>query len=321
MSKVLIVGGGAIGQWLASLLHAQTSVTLLVRPRQKAALSDLLPYEVVDEPPSAFHDDIIFTVKAFQVSEAAAQVHTPSQRIWGFQNGIGSDSLLKSAYADRQFGAMTTTTPVAFDGPQVVAGKKGGLAWSCPDPVPAWLSHMGVACRRVKRVDTLKASKLLLNLTCNATCALLDALPQEVVDHRAMFTFEMACLREFLRVVKFSGIPLVDLPGYKVTQMAALSPLPDLVVRQILGPKIKKARGPKPPSLLLDLRAGRPQSEVDVLNGGVVAWGQEAGVATPANAWLHQHLSQVVADRRHWSRYRGRLDEVAEMALASLTRR
>ena len=319
MSDVLIVGGGAIGQWLASLIHPHAPVTLLVRPRQKAALSTLLPYKVVDEPPSCSFGDIIFTVKAFQVEEAAQQVRTPSERIWGFQNGIGSDEWLKAAFPERQFGSMTTTTPVAFEGQRIVAGQKGGLAWSCPDPIPAWLSQVNISSQRVARADSLKASKLLLNLTCNASCALVDALPQEVVDHRALFTFEMACLREFLRVVKAANIPLVDLPAYKVTQMASLAPLPDLLVRQILGPKIKKARGPKPPSLLLDLRAGRPHSEVDVLNGGVAAWGRQCGVATPGNSWLHTQLHQVVEDRRHWSRYRGRLDEVAEMALSALS--
>lgn len=336
--RILIVGAGAIGQWMAALLQDRTRarVQLLVRARQLSRLQAgivlvdrCLPVECLTEiPPEQSYDDIIFTVKAFQVGEAAQQVGsygTRAQRVWGFQNGLGSDEFLRAAFPEAWFGALTSTVPVAIeDEGRILPGNKGGLAWASPhDPhlAPEWLRHLGYPCYAAARVDSLKVSKLLLNLTCNASCALLDQLPGEIVAHTKMFTFELACLRELLRVSKALGIPLVDLPGYAVTKMAAVSPLPDLLVRQILGSKIKKARGRKPPSLLVDLRAGRPQSEVDVLNGAVVALGQQCGLATPGNAWLHQTLASVVSGQRPWSDFRGKIDGMAEQALESLKRK
>lgn len=319
MSGVLIVGAGAIGQWLGTLLPTP-DISMLVRPRQLSTLKTTA--RLFSELTAGQHfEDVIFTVKAFQVEEAAAQVRDSGVtvgRVWGFQNGMGSDELLSAAFPQHWFGAMTTTVPVYLTPDGIQPGKKGGLAWATKNDLsqaPAWVRSF----KRVERVDSLKCSKLLLNITCNASCALLDMLPRQVVRHQDMFSFELGCLREFLKVVKACQIPLVALPGYRVPQMAALSSMPDFMIRGILGGKIERARGNKPPSLLMDLRSGRPHSEVDVLNGAVVELGKRCGIPTPGNAWLHHSLKQVVLDPSQWSRYRGRIDEVAEQALQALS--
>lgn len=335
MSSVLIVGAGAIGQWLAALLRdrAGLDVSLLVRPRQLQSLVEgvfidgrQVPVHAFAEIPEGFRcDDLIFTVKAFQVEAAAEQCqYVETQRVWGFQNGYGSDAILQRYFPNRWFGAMTTTVPVAVEGNRVLPTNRGGNAWAAarqPEQAPDWVNRLGLPCVAVPRIDSLKCSKLLLNITCNASCALLDVMPGQVVGHRAMFDFELACLREFLSVMKALQIPVADLPSYKVTQMAALRPLPNFLLRPILGGKIEKARGQKPPSLLIDLRAGRPQSEVDVLNGAVVEMGKQAGLPTPGNAWLHQQLAEVVADPARWSATRGQIDAVARQAHAALVRK
>ncbi len=326
--SILIVGAGAIGQWLGALLHekAGESVTMLARPRQLETLAGLPMRSVAQLEPGTAFDDVIFTVKAFQVEEAAAQLAAADlqlKRIWGFQNGMGSDEKLAAQFPGFWFGAMTTTIPVYIENGRPQPGPRGGLAWATKHErflAPSWLDRMDLPCTGVARVDSLKCSKLLLNVTCNSSCALLDMLPSEVVAHRAMFGFELACLREFLAVVKSNRIPLVDLPNYKVTQMAALAYLPNFAIRSLLGSKITKARGQKPPSLLVDLRAGRPQSEVEVLNGAVVELGKRSGIPTPGNAWLLENLRAVVADNSLWSKYRGQIDRVAEEALKSLRR-
>lgn len=324
--SVLIVGAGAIGQWLGALLHegAGESVTMLARPRQLEALASLPMRSVAQLEAGTQFDDVIFTVKAFQVEEAAAQLAASGlrlKRIWGFQNGMGSDEKLAAHFPGLWFGAMTTTIPVYIENGRPQPGPRGGLAWATKHErflAPAWLDRMGLPCTAVARVDSLKCSKLLLNVTCNSSCALLDMLPSEVVAHGPMFSFELACLREFLAVVKSNRIPLVDLPNYKVTQMAALAYLPNFAIRSLLGSKITKARGQKPPSLLVDLRAGRPQSEVEVLNGAVVELGKRSGIPTPGNAWLLENLRAVVADNGLWSKYRGQIDSVAQQALRAL---
>ena len=335
--KVLIVGAGAIGQWLAALLsgRAGESVTLLARPRQLPSLQEgifcwghCFELPALSEVPSDSEwDDVLFTVKAFQVEEAAQQLAERGvrpRRVWGFQNGVGSDAKLSAIFPDRWYGSLTTTVPVAVEGSDIRPGSKGGMAWASPhDPgqQPRWLQNLGLPCWHISRVDSLKCSKLLLNLTCNASCALLDWLPRQIVAHPTWFRFELACLRELLKVMKASSIPPADLPEYGVTGLARLGRLPDWVVRPILGGKISKARGEKPPSLLLDMRAGRPQSEVEVLNGGVVELGKACGVDTPANAWLLDQLRQVVGQPERWAAVREQRDQLALQAQAVLARR
>jgi 2-dehydropantoate 2-reductase len=330
---ILIVGAGAIGQWLAALLRLRASeeVTLLVRPRQVELLRQGIflgetPAHctvVTELAAGAVFSDVIFAVKAYQVAAAASQVQAAgivAERVWSFQNGVGGEPAVAAAFPNSWFGAMTTTVPVYIDGNRVLPGPKGGLAWSSAGEAgraPAWLSQLGMACFAVGRVDSLKWSKLMLNLTCNASCALLDALPAQVVEHRRMFDFELECLREVLACLRKAGIPLVELPAYAVPQMAMLAPLPGFVVRRILGSKIKKARGDKPPSLLLDLRAGRSDSEVEVLNGAVVRLGAECGVPTPCNRWLYDALTSVVRGDVLWEQYQGQIDEVSRQALAA----
>lgn len=335
--KILIVGSGAIGQWMAALLagRAGESVTLLARPRQLPALREGIfcwghCFEVPalsEVPVDSEWDDLIFTVKAFQVEEAAAQLAERGvrpRRVWGFQNGVGSDARLAGYFPERWFGAMTTTVPVAVEGSDIRPGNKGGMAWASlhdPGQQPRWLQNLGLPCWHIARVDSLKCSKLLLNLTCNATCALLDLLPGQIVAHPLWFRFELACLRELLKVMKASKIPPVDLPEYAVTSLARLGNLPDWMVRPILGSKISKARGEKPPSLLLDMRAGRAQSEVEVLNGGVVELGRACSVPTPANAWILEQLRAVVGQPERWAEVRSRGQELARQAQAAAARK
>jgi 2-dehydropantoate 2-reductase len=58
-----------------------------------------------------------------------------------------------------------------------------------------------------------------------------------------------------------------------------------------------KGRGEKMPSFHIDLHSGRGKSEVDYLNGAVVSYGQQAGVAAPVNDWLCQTLLDQISGK------------------------
>ena len=68
------------------------------------------------------------------------------------------------------------------------------------------------------------------------------------------------------------------------------------LARTTLGGRIARARGDKPPSLLLDLRSAKHRTEVEFLNGAVARAAYEAGVPAPVNA----HTPQL------WAKYRER---------------
>ncbi len=72
-------------------------------------------------------------------------------------------------------------------------------------------------------------------------------------------------------------------------------------------------RGDKPPSLLVDMRSGRTQSEIDELNGAIVQAGKTIGMKTPVNAALvgivHDLLERK-ADRAEW---RHNIDQLVKL--------
>jgi hypothetical protein len=88
--------------------------------------------------------------------------------------------------------------------------------------------------------------------------------------------------------------------------LAGIATLPSAVARPILANRIAAARGSKPPSLLLDLRAAKGRTEVGVLNGAVAEAGRTLGVSTPVNAVLARVLSDIAGMPQLWAKYRER---------------
>jgi hypothetical protein len=123
--------------------------------------------------------------------------------------------------------------------------------------------------------------------------------------------------------MKKLGLTSIDLPRYPVRALYAVASLPPPLARLALARRIAGARGRKVPSLLLDARAGKGRSEVDVLSGAVAAAGLAAGIETPVNAVFARVLADIVQMPSLWAKYRERpaalLAEIAaeERRLAS----
>jgi len=103
-------------------------------------------------------------------------------------------------------------------------------------------------------------------------------------------------VRETLAVMRAADISPVDVPGYPVRWLArAMRWLPMPILRAVLKPKMVGGRGDKLPSLMLDLRRGRNQSEVDVLNSMVADTGLRFGVPTPVNTTVSASLNGIIS--------------------------
>ena len=111
-------------------------------------------------------------------------------------------------------------------------------------------------------------------------------------------------IREVRAVMHALGIEAIDLPRYPVRALFGVASLPSPVSRTLMAHTIAGARGTKPPSLLLDLRRARPQTEVDVLNGAVAAAGLERHVPTPVNAVYARVLNDIAHTPPLWAKYR-----------------
>ena len=302
--KVYVVGAGAVGRYLGGLL-ADHGGDVNYAPR---TLDEVVPVENVDLA--------IVAVKSFDTAGAIATLQralgtAAATTILTVQNGVGNEEQLAEAFGADNVVAGALTVPIQLDGERVTAAGSGGLGLA---PVGGgsinWLlAAFGAAGLQVQSYAdfrALKWSKLLINAMANATCAILDSLPTNLVKHPGAFRVEVHALREALRVIHAQHIPLVNLPRYPVRALAAVLRLPSAAARLLLASRVAGARGEKPPSLLIDLRAGRQRSEVGALNGAVVRAGKVLGVPTPVNAVLADTLEDIVRSHALWAKYRER---------------
>lgn len=240
---------------------------------------------------------------------------TPTPVILCLENGLGSEELVARHFPEAEIlaGAITLSVERPSPGRLRLLTDHGGITIGPfqPSTQPSTrastrpsiglttaasrltqaLTLAGFRLRFHRRADAVKWSKVLLNLWSNATSAVFDAPPAQVVADPALFQIDWQAFREALRVMRAAGIPAVNLPGYPVRLLALLGrTFPGGVFRRLLGRKVAGGRGGKMPSLWLDLQARRGRSEVGFLNGAVAAAGARLGLSTPVNRALAQAL-------------------------------
>jgi len=339
--RVLIFGAGAIGSLVGhGLARAGHDVTLVgrepfvagVRGRglgledggritwatNVGAVTDVL--DVADER----FDLVLLTVKAYDATEAAAQVEPLTQRgvpILVLQNGVGGEEAVAAILGGATILSAVITLSVEVLEPGLVrlATTRGGLGLA-PTASGQSVAELGEVFREAgfktsvyRDYRALKWAKLLLNIIANASPAILDLFPDEVFADSRLFALEQAAFREAVAVMRALGLRPVSLPGYPVPLFAwALCSLPAWLLRPILRRIIVPGRGGKMPSLFMDLSRGKGKSEVEYLNGAVVRYAQELGLDTPANRTLHAVLMGIVKGEIPWEEYRGQPERLLE---------
>jgi 2-dehydropantoate 2-reductase len=233
------------------------------------------------------------------------------------QNGVGNEERLVAAFGPDAVVSCALTVPVerSRDG-SPIAARDGGLSLAPVGSEPHnWLiaafGQSGLSVSVAKDYRALKWSKLSLNIVANASCAILNVLPERLVRMESIFALEIRAVRETRAVMSALGLSPLDLPRYPVRVLQGVVSLPTPVARVVLANRVAGARGRKPPSLLLDLRAAKGQTEVDVLNGAVAAYGRRLGVKTPVNTIFARVLEDIANMPQLWAKYRERPDVLA----------
>ena len=317
--KVYIVGAGAVGTYLGDLLQS-INVEVTYAPRDPAQV----------QPVDA--DVALVTVKAYDTDGAIETLRRaipyPEKCVFvSPQNGVGNEEKLAKAFGEDAVVAAALTTPVdrARDNGHGRAAKEGGLAFA---PVGKnaynWLTaafaSTGIKVQVVDDWRSLKWSKLALNVVANASCAILNVLPNRLVHFEEIFTLEIRAIREVRAVMQAMDITPIDLPRYPVRALQGIATLPSPIARRLLAGRVAGARGTKPPSLLTDLRAGKAQTEVDFLNGAVACAGRDHNVPVPVNAVYARVLDDIAHMPQLWAKYRERPDTLAEEVEAEVKR-
>ena len=314
--RVLVVGSGAVGRYLGELLRTSGN-DVTYAPRDMAAVE---PIDV---------DLAIVAVKAYDTPGAIDTLRRalsdPSKTtIVTPQNGVGNEELLAAAFGADAIVACALTVPVEAHADGTSAAANGGGIAFAPVGVNAhnWVlatfGATGLPVIAASDYRSLKWSKLALNIVANASCAILNVLPERLVDSGDAFELELRAIREVRAVMRAQKIAAIDLPRYPVRALLGVATLPAPIARAILANRIAGARGSKPPSLLLDLRAMKNRTEVDVLNGAVARAARETDVHAPVNTVFARVVSDIAQLPQLWAKYRERpetlMSEVAAEA-------
>ena len=251
-------------------------------------------------------DVVLFALKSYDTAEALKTLQpfaTELPPLLCLQNGVENELALGKILGADKVIAGTVTTAVAKDGPgRIRLERKRGLGLAAGHPLSnrlaGALDGAGLNARVYKDAASMKWSKLLTNLLTNASCAILDMSPAEVMANPGLFALEMRQLSEALSVMKAQGFEVVDLPGTPVRALALAARLPAALARPLMARAVGRGRGGKMPSLHIDLYGGKSRSEVDWLNGAVVRAGARLGVPTPTNSFFNETLQALLSDPR-----------------------
>ncbi len=316
--RILVIGAGAIGVYLGgSLLVAGHTVTFLARLATAETLrangirigpTSLHP-AVAASPAEAFAqlpEVIIFALKAYDTANALAELRAVTAApppLLCVQNGVDNEAEMASVFGVERVISGTVTTAVSRSGPgQIVVERERGVGLALGHPLSGKiveaLRGANLRVRVYHQAGPMKWSKLLTNLTGNATSAILNMSVAELFANPHTFQLEIAMLREGLAVMRALKYQVVDLPKTPVRALAfAAENLPWPIAQRVLQRAVSAGRGGKMPSFHTDLHGGRGQTEVRWLNGAVAAYGAQLGVPTPVNRLLTETLDRLSAGR------------------------
>jgi 2-dehydropantoate 2-reductase len=323
-----IFGAGAIGCWMGGrLASGGADVVLVGRPRVMAEVADGVRVSDVEGAPrvgrvrtataaAALADAtiVIVTVKSKDTTQAAREL-APIVRcpVVSLQNGVRNAAMLAAELPGRRVLAAMVPFNVVRRGPgeyhRATGGKSGALAIEdVPEAAElvAACAAAELAIHTTRDIASVQWAKLLFNLN-NALNALSGLPLAEQLSQRAYRRCFAACQREALAAMRAAGIHPAKLSAIPPSWMPRLLSLPDAIFTRLARSVI--AVDPAARSSMSDDFAAGRETEIDYLQGEVVALAARAGTAAPVNARV---IELVRGPRRAWS-----ADEMAAALLSS----
>ncbi len=259
--KYLMIGAGAIGTYLGgSLLSAGKEVAFLEKPEYADSLvkngvtihiGDQVihhaPVMVFSDVKDAFRDEVdvvIFVIKSFDTEEAAAELApfgSRIKRVLCLQNGVENEIILEKTFGkEKVIGGSVTSAIARIAAGDVRLEKLRGIGIENRDGLTEDIvrdfNDAGLnAIAYPHRMD-LKWSKMLSNLLLNASCAILDMTPLEVIQSREVFHLELLQFREAVRVMRKLGIKPTNIPRVPIKTLSlVIHLLPEMLLAKSLA--------------------------------------------------------------------------------------
>ncbi len=331
MTAIAVFGAGAIGCWVGGRLAAAGSdVTLIGRPRVLGALerglvvTDLDGGEYRSTPKLATEpmvagvagsaDIVLVTVKSAQTASAGEQlapVLGPRAIVISLQNGVRNADVLGAALPDhRVLAAMVPFNVVRQDG-RYHRASSGTLAIEDAPAARTFLDACAAAhlsIRSHRDMPAVQWAKLIMNLN-NAINALSNIPLAAELAQRGFRRCLAAAQREAFAMLAAAHQRVARLTAIPPSWMPRLLELPDRAFA-ILARRVIAIDPDARSSMWDDLESRRP-TEIDYLQGEVVALADRLGRAAPIN--------RALVDLVHAAEAGGRRDFTARELAAALS--
>ena len=321
--RIAVFGAGLIGCYVGGRLAAAgADVTLIGRARIVAELTaeglrltDLDGADVIaptgnltltaDPAALAEADLVLLTVKSPATAEAAAEIAAHARAgtpVVSFQNGVSNAETLRRLLPGRTVIAGMVPFNLAKPGPGHYHQGTGGHIHADDQPemraVAGLFAKAGLPLELTSDMPGVMWGKLVINLN-NAVNALSGLPLAEQIATRDYRRCVALCQREALGLLRQAGIRPAKVLQVPTALVPWLMSLPDGLYRRLSArgaPKIDRhARS----SMADDLAQGR-RTEVDYLNGEVVALAARLGRAAPVNARIVDLVRTAEAGAAPW---------------------
>lgn len=317
--RILIAGAGSVGSYAGGCLaRAGRPVTLLGRPalmdriaagglqvsdlegraHHVAAGPDLRPET---DPAAAMHDAslILVTVKCADtvaMGGLIADHAPPGALVVSLQNGVGNAALLAECLGgDRVVAGMVPFNIVQLADGRFHRGTGGAVTIAAGHPgLRAALDVPGLPVTESADMDGVLWGKLLINLN-NALNALSGLPLARQLGLRPWRLLLAEQQREALRALAAAGIRPARLGPLRPDLLPYILRLPDPLFR-LLARRMLSIDPLARSSMWEDLERHRP-TEIDRLQGAIVALAGRHGLSAPVNARVRDLVRQAEAAR------------------------
>ncbi len=293
--NILIVGAGALGSLIgARLSKSRASISLFSTDRKHmeairqgglvieeldATVSNyrLAAYWDIDELPRR-PDLALVLVKTHTTLKAVSLVHgicSPSTVFLTLQNGIGNWERIAEITGREAVLAGSTAQGSTLLGPGLIRhggngptyiGEPGGPASERVERIVEVFRESGLTAEPSGDVERLIWEKLIINVGINAITALTGIRNGFIAQMQEATDLCSAAVEEAIAVARAKGFPIGS----------------DMVRRVI---EVVRATARNRSSMGQDVDK-KNMTEIDAINGAVVRFGKEEGIATPVNQTL-----------------------------------